>query len=127
VDLVIDLTAEFTEPACVRAGRQYVCLPTLDASVPDDDGQVLALADMLVEYPGTIYVHCAEGHGRAATVAAFVLLAKGLARDADEALALVKAARPKTNPRPWQRSRLRHWEELFRQRQAAAKTSERET
>src|SRR5947209_17823719 len=35
ITLVVDLTAEFPEPRAVRAGRSYVCLPTLDATAPD--------------------------------------------------------------------------------------------
>jgi protein-tyrosine phosphatase len=114
VELIVDLTAEFLEPKCARAGRDYLCLPTLDASVPDDDCAVFGLAEAVNSHRGPVYIHCAEGHGRAALVTAFVLLSRGLAQDADAALAMVKAARPNIRPRPWQRARLRHWEQLLR-------------
>jgi protein-tyrosine phosphatase len=41
-----------------------------------------------------VYIHCAFGRGRSATIAAAVCLRLGLARDADGAVACVKAKRP---------------------------------
>src|SRR5262245_28082319 len=36
VTLVVDLTAEFPAPRGLRAGREFVCLPTLDAMAPGE-------------------------------------------------------------------------------------------
>src|SRR5207253_2722028 len=36
IGLVIDLTAEFAAPRGVRSGREYHCVPTLDATAPDE-------------------------------------------------------------------------------------------
>jgi protein-tyrosine phosphatase len=93
VDLVVDLTAEFSEPRGVVAGRSYVCLPTLDALAPPV-APLRELVKRVAAWPGTALVHCGAGHGRSALVAAAVLLARGLAADAKEAQQLVRKARP---------------------------------
>jgi protein-tyrosine phosphatase len=43
------------------------------------------------------------GHGRTATVSAALLMAKGLASDAREALRMVQAVRPKAKANRYQR------------------------
>jgi protein-tyrosine phosphatase len=93
IDLVVDLTAEFPEPRGVRDGRTYLCLPTLDTLAPDE-GAFGELVRRVARWPGRAYVHCASGHGRSATVAAAVLIVRGLARDAKEAEALLRRVRP---------------------------------
>jgi protein-tyrosine phosphatase len=93
ITLVVDLTAEFSEPWAVRVGRTYVCLPTLDATAPDAAG-LKAVVRRVDEHRGKVYIHCASGHGRASTVAAALLLARGLAADVDGAEALLRRARP---------------------------------
>jgi protein-tyrosine phosphatase len=93
VSLIVDLTAEFAEPRAVRAGRSYVCLPTLDATAPEERafGVLVRRVD---EHHGNLYIHCASGHGRAATVAAALLLTRGLAADVRGAEALLRGVRP---------------------------------
>jgi protein-tyrosine phosphatase len=39
-----------------------------------------------------VYIHCAHGHGRSATVMAALLIASGKARTAGEAVALMRCA-----------------------------------
>jgi hypothetical protein len=107
VGLVVDLTAEFIEPVGVRTGRTYRSLPILDAGLPD----VKRLAEVAREaaaFPGRVYVHCAQGHGRTGLFAAAVLLARGAAKDAGEAIRLVKAARRGVSLKPAQRRALEH-------------------
>ncbi len=91
VAAVVDLTAEFPEPEGVRTGRDYVCVPTLDATVPAD---FEALIERVLRLSPPTYIHCAQGHGRSGTLAAALLLANGTAKDADEAIATVRKARP---------------------------------
>ena len=98
VTLVADLTAEF--PACravAAQGRAYRCLPMLDGTAPSDETTFRAFVAEIAEASarGPVYVHCAQGHGRSALVAAAVLLERGLAADPDAALASVRAARPR--------------------------------
>ncbi len=94
ISLIVDLTAEFPEPKNVISGRAYICVPTLDASVPDY--QVFhKLINKICAWQGNIYIHCALGHGRSATVVAATLVAKGLVNNTNQAEALVKNKRPK--------------------------------
>jgi len=93
IDLVVDLTSEFAEPASVRAGRSYRCLPTMDGCASEPDA-FRALAVEVAGWPGRVYVHCAVGHGRSAALAAAVIILRGDARDVASAEALMKQARP---------------------------------
>lgn len=93
VRVIVDLTSEFAMPESVRRGRTYHCLPTLDTSVPTYDA-FAALALALAPHDGPIYVHCAAGHGRSATFAAALLVARGIATDVEDAEARLRARRP---------------------------------
>lgn len=102
IGLVIDMTAEFVEPEEVRSGRRYLCVPTLDGAAPN----VERLAHTLVEalaFQGNVYVHCAAGYGRSATAMAVLLVARGLARDVDHAIEVMRATRPRVRLRTTQR------------------------
>jgi protein-tyrosine phosphatase len=104
IDLVVDLTAEFPKSRSLRV-RRYECLPTLDGT-PPDARRLRALADELAGDPGPIYVHCAAGHARSATLAAAILIARGLARDADDAERIMRERRPGIRINPRQRRML---------------------
>jgi protein-tyrosine phosphatase len=93
VSTVIDLTAEFWEPAAVRDGRKYLCVPTLDARAPDERSFRDAL-DCVAAADGPVYIHCAQGFGRSAALAAALLVRRGVARDVREAEAVLQVARP---------------------------------
>lgn len=101
VELVVDMTAEFPKPAYHPDSAGYACLPTVDGFVPEPGPyrDVLARAAKA----RTVFVHCANGHGRAAAFAAALLVKKGLAEDVDAGLALVRAARPACRLNPVQR------------------------
>ena len=93
VTLVVDLTSEFGEPRGLRQGRSYHCLPALDNAAPERE----AFCDVVRQvsgWEGGVYVHCALGHGRSALVVAAVVMARGLAATPEEAVALVRQARP---------------------------------
>jgi hypothetical protein len=53
-----------------------------------------------------VLIHCAQGHGRTATIAAAVLVRLELAADAEEALARVRAVRPFAVPSREQKAAL---------------------
>jgi protein-tyrosine phosphatase len=102
VSRVIDLTAEFPAPRGLRSREGYRCVPMLDAFVPDE-GTLFALVKEILEAPGTVLVHCAQGHGRSALVAA-VLLARGLCVEPADAEAFIRRARPGARLHPEQRA-----------------------
>jgi protein-tyrosine phosphatase len=102
VGLVLDMTAEFVEPPELRSGRLYVCVPALDASVPTPEALASAISDV-VQYQGNVYVHCAAGHGRSAMAMAVLLVARGLAGNIEDAIALMQQNRPRVRLRTTQR------------------------
>jgi len=105
VRLIVDLTAEFPRTSAGRLQCDYLCLPTLDAFVPSLD-TCEALVRQVATHPGPVLIHCAQGHGRSALVAGALLCLRGLANDADQAVAMMKCARPGVNLSASQRSML---------------------
>ena len=93
VDLVVDLMAELPASYAVRNGRTYICLPTLDATAPDEDA-FRRLVERLADWPGKVYIHCASGHGRSATLAAALLIARGCSETAAQAEEFLRRGRP---------------------------------
>ncbi len=92
--LVVDLTAEFLEARGIRKRFAYRCLPTLDRGVPSAPS-LACLVQELSSFDGPLYIHCAAGHGRSAMVAAAVLVARGMTRNIEEAIAHMKRSRPR--------------------------------
>ncbi|MEN6644555.1 MAG: hypothetical protein ABFE08_19135 [Armatimonadia bacterium] len=107
VKVIVDVTCEFAEPSTALARCEYRALPTLNYGAPEADG----LRALVEEFAGRegIYVHCAQGHGRSATVAAALLLRKGLAGTWEEAVAMVVKVRPKVHLEGCQEAFLRGW------------------
>ncbi|HSI13736.1 MAG TPA: hypothetical protein VK961_16950 [Chthoniobacter sp.] len=97
----VDLTAEFTEPKALRDLPGYFAFPVLDASAPLPEALHAAVARLR---PGKTFVHCAQGHGRAALFSAAVLLSSGQARTVEEAIALITRVRPAVYLNSGQRS-----------------------
>ena len=108
ISLVVDMTAELPEPASVRRGRTYLCLPTLDGSVPDR-AKLRTLVETITTWQGGVFVHCALGRGRSALVVAAVLLAKGVAPDFAGASLVLKKARPSVWMNGVQRDFMGRW------------------
>jgi protein-tyrosine phosphatase len=93
VDTVVDLTCEFPEPAALRAVPQYISFPLLDAGALSPE----SLADFsrrLAGIDGSLFIHCAQGHGRAGLISALLLIARGLATDGDDAIRQIQMSRP---------------------------------
>lgn len=91
--LVVDLTSEFPRSPATRGVARYECVPTLDTTAPDPDA-FRSLLDRIEGAEGPIFVHCAMGHGRSATVAAALMLRRGHAADVDDAIRRMTAVRP---------------------------------
>jgi protein-tyrosine phosphatase/membrane-associated phospholipid phosphatase len=89
---VVDLCAELpVDPA----GRPYAAVPVLDLVAPGPEAlreAVRAIDD--ARQHGRVLVCCALGYSRSAMAVAAWLVASGRAHDADEAMRIVRAARP---------------------------------
>lgn len=92
IDHVIDLTCEFTEPKQLRS-VDYHSFQILDGFVPPI-GQLRSWVAHAATLNGTIYIHCAEGHGRTGLFAAALLDKLGHFNDVDDALDFIKSKRP---------------------------------
>ena len=90
---VIDLTCELIPPRRVR-GERYRCLPTLDGTAPAA-APFWALVREVAALEAPLFIHCAAGHGRSATLAAAVIVERGLAADVDAAEAMMRRHRPR--------------------------------
>jgi protein-tyrosine phosphatase len=93
VRMVVDLTAEFSEPERVRQSRTYICVPILDGCAPDV-ATLCDVAERINACNDPVYIHCALGHGRSGTIAAALLLSRGQVKDVREAEAAISAVRP---------------------------------
>ena len=93
---VLDLTGEMSETRCLREQAGYVCLPVLDNGCPTPDQLRAGVAWLQENHPrGRVYVHCAAGHGRSATVVIAYLLTIGLVASVEEGVALLQSKRPR--------------------------------
>lgn len=95
VRTVVDLTAELDEH--VPTGATYVSIPILDAA-PLRHGELRDAARRIAACETPIYLHCAQGHGRTAMVAAALLLETGVAGSPEVALEMIQKVRPRARP-----------------------------
>lgn len=84
--------------AAASRGLHWHHFPIIDGTIPDasTDGAWSALADVLrsgLQRGESVVFHCKGGLGRAGTMAARLLLHSGASRDAEDAVARVRAAR----------------------------------
>jgi protein-tyrosine phosphatase len=100
VTAVLDLTAEFSEPAPFRAVT-YRNIPVLDLTAPTVD-QLHEMAAFIDEESrkGIVYLHCKIGYSRTAAAAAAYLLRVGTVRTVPEAIDLLRQVRPPIVIRP---------------------------
>lgn len=86
---VVDLAAGLS-----RFGLRQLCFPIVDREPPTDLAATAALVTRLLRILGEgerLLIHCIGGWGRSGTIAAALLIHEG--HDADQAIALVRAAR----------------------------------
>jgi predicted protein tyrosine phosphatase len=100
VTAVLDLTAEFSEPAPLR-GLRYCNIPILDLTAPT----VRQLNEMAAfieteSSDGFVFVHCKIGYSRTAAAAAAFLLRAGKVRSVEEAIGRLRQIRPAIVVRP---------------------------
>ncbi|HEX8202449.1 MAG TPA: dual specificity protein phosphatase family protein [Isosphaeraceae bacterium] len=92
-------------------GLATAVVPILDGA-PPSSRQFREAVDRVERWRAegrTVLIHCAQGHGRTATVAAAVLCRLGLASDAAAALARIRAVRPRARPSQVQREALERY------------------
>ena len=100
VTAVLDLTAEFSEPAPFRS-VSYKNIPILDLTAP-----TLVQLEESVAFieeqsrTGIVYVHCKIGYSRTAAAATAYLLCARTMRTVSEAIDLLRRARPTIVIRP---------------------------
>lgn len=106
VSAVVDMTAEFSESPPFR-DLAYLNLQTLDLTAPHPAclQQGVEFIDREIQ-SGKVYVHCKIGYSRTAVMAGVYLIHSGMARTVDEAVALLKKARPTLIVRPEAREAL---------------------
>jgi diacylglycerol kinase (ATP) len=116
VSAVLDLTSEFSEPACFRRNGAYRCLPVLDTCAPTRGQLSEAVGWMAAQQEAgqTVYVHCALGRGRSALVVMAYLLQAGIAASPEEATAWVKSRRQDVRLSRDQAARLHEFAEAVR-------------
>ena len=118
---VLDLAAEFGAARALREVPHYHSLPVLDATAPTEDElrEAVAWLGEVVRH-GPVYVHCALGHGRSATVVVAYLLSAGLVASVGEGEALLRSLRGGVRLNAQQVRRLHEFES---QRESAAEPS----
>jgi hypothetical protein len=99
IDAVLNLCWEF-DGLSPDDGLATARVPILDGT-PPTPRQFDEAAERVARWRSEgrcVLIHCAQGHGRTATIAAACLVRLGLAADASSALAIVRAARPGARP-----------------------------
>jgi hypothetical protein len=108
---VLDVAGELPEARWLREVQRYRSLPLLDGTAPTED-QLREAVDWLRELIsiGPVYVHCALGHGRSATIVIAYLLAAGVVDSAQEGVRRLRSLRSGVRLGSQQLGRLREWE-----------------
>lgn len=107
---VLDLAAEFSETRSLRSPDHYLSVPVLDATPPTVEQLTTAvrwIADQLAHRP--VFVHCALGHGRSASVVIAYLLHAGQVTTIRDGLRRVRGLRPGVGLSASQRRGLEGW------------------
>ena len=107
VSAILNLCAEF-RPTAWPCDLRSAAVPLLDgvAPMPAELARAVDWVAARRAEGRAVLIHCAQGHGRSATVAAAVLVRLGLAPGPGEALAIVRSARPRARPSRAQRAAL---------------------
>jgi predicted protein tyrosine phosphatase len=98
ITAVINMRIEFDDQAAGIAPSRYLYLPTVDDTAPtlDDLRQGVAFIQQETANGGGVFIHCASGVGRAATMAAAYLVRTGLTPE--QAWARIQEVRPFIRP-----------------------------
>lgn len=109
----VNLRIEFDDAEHGLALRDYCHLPTIDDDAISmahlEEG--VAFIQRMIDAGEKVYIHCAGGVGRAPTMASAYLISTGL--PLNEAIALIKQARPFITIMPVQMQRLLEFEQHY--------------
>ena len=95
IEIILDLTCEFNE--CLPDNKEYINLPLLDGIAPPGN-TVKQLQDILPRINNKqIYIHCAQGHGRTATITTLLLVLIKKYPKVEDAYKCILENRPKAN------------------------------
>ncbi|MCB1176860.1 MAG: dual specificity protein phosphatase family protein, partial [Leptospiraceae bacterium] len=94
IQTIIDLTAELEEDPEISKGKDYICFPILDASIPGKK-EFNELLNKILELDSIIFIHCAEGSGRTGMVAVGLCYKKFGFSSFEEALEFATSKREK--------------------------------
>jgi protein tyrosine phosphatase (PTP) superfamily phosphohydrolase (DUF442 family) len=94
-------------------GFHYLHLPTPDNTPPPLKVLIQGadFADAEIKKGGKVYIHCRQGLGRGPSMTIAYLLKTGLT--VEDAVTLIRKARPFINPRPGQLKRLKELEAYY--------------
>jgi predicted protein tyrosine phosphatase len=100
VTAVLDLSAESSEAKAFRV-TGYRNIPILDLTAPSL-GQLREMGKFIATHSetGIVYVHCKIGYSRSAAAVAAYLIMEGEVSGAEEALRIIRRARPSIVIRP---------------------------
>lgn len=101
VSAVVDLTVEFEEIPALRA-LNYHCLKVMDLTAPSQGkiAETMRFIAENIDNGGKVYVHCKLGYSRSAAVVIAWLIYCGKAKDYQDAVKILKKARPSLIIRP---------------------------
>ncbi|MCA8935369.1 MAG: dual specificity protein phosphatase family protein [Planctomycetes bacterium] len=95
---VLDLTAEWTERRPFR-DLDYLCIPVLDKAAPTQAELETGVAFICEKLKsGSVYVHCAQGHGRSGIFVAAAAIALGVSDAPRAAVEFMQHKRPGAKP-----------------------------
>lgn len=97
IQLIVDVTYELPELNNITANKKYFCVPMMDGSAPRNTTQFKGVLKSMQKFrkskTGSIYIHCAAGHGRSCMMAtAFISIWYQV--PVDVAFRMIKKIRP---------------------------------
>lgn len=92
----------------------YVWIPVKNHAAPTKDQLEFGVSvlEKIIAMHKKVYVHCQNGHGRAPTLVAALLIKQG--KTTDEAIELIKSKRPSIHLTDTQKESLKMWEHNLR-------------
>lgn len=110
IGAVVDCCNAFSEPPALREIDRLE-LPILDLTAPTSDQLESAVQFIEQHRAAGVLVHCKAGYSRSAGIVAGWLMATGRAGTADDAIAMLRSARPNIVIRPEIHDALRQWQQ----------------